>query len=117
MNMEKYCRINLFDLQLEGKKILTDFSLSFDGKNSICLLGESGSGKSLLLRTLYKNTQLLDTNGTYEFYFLEGKEVKDWKSEINYEHLDTSWQRFLNKNLKSTSHLNCPNALVLELLK
>ena len=117
MNMEKYCRINLFDLQLEGKKILTDFSLSFDGKNSICLLGESGSGKSLLLRTLYKNTQLLDTNGTYEFYFLEGKEVKDWKSEINYEHLDTSWQRFLNKILKGTSHLNCRYALVLKLLK
>ena len=33
--MEKYCRINLFDLQLEGKKILTDFSLSFGGENSI----------------------------------------------------------------------------------
>ena len=31
--MEKFCHIKLFDLQLEGKKILQDFSLSFDEKN------------------------------------------------------------------------------------
>ena len=117
MNMEKYCHINLFDLQLDGKKILTDFSLSFDGKNSICLLGESGSGKSLLLKTLFKNSRLIDTNGSCEFYFLEGKEFLDWKAEIDFEHLDSSWQKFLNNFLKGTSYVNCRYALVLKLLK
>ena len=114
--MEKYCRIKLFDLQLDGKKMLTDFSFSFDGKKAICLLGESGSGKSLLLKALNKNPNLFETNGQIEYYFLEENKNLNWQEIVNFDNLDNEWQSFLNKFLKTNKYLSLKIALILKII-
>lgn len=115
--MEKFCRINLFDLQLNGKKMLSDISFSFDEKNSICLLGESGSGKSLLLKALYKNKNLINTNGQIDFYFLEESNNLNWQNQVNYSNLLQNWQIFLNDFMKNEKNLKIKISLILKLLK
>ena len=99
--MEKFCHIKLFDLQLNGEMLLNDFSLSFVSLKSVCLLGESGSGKSVLLRALAKNPSLFQTNGKISFYFLESLDARDWKTEINFQNFDLETKEYLEKFLKS----------------
>lgn len=115
--MEKFCHIKLFDLQLEGKKILQDFSLFFDEKKSVCLLGESGSGKSLLLKSLLKNPNLFEVQGKIAFYFLESEKSSNWKNDINYENLSLEWKQFLDSFLADKINFEKRYALVLKLLQ
>ena len=102
---------------MEGKKILQDFSLSFDDKKSICLLGESGSGKSLLLKSLLKNPTLFEVKGKIVFYFLESMKSFNWKKDVNYENLSLEWQQFLEHFLVSKKNFEKKFALVLKLLQ
>ncbi len=115
--MEKFCHIKLFDLQLDGKKVLQDFSLSFDEKKCVCLLGESGSGKSLLLKSLSKNSHLFLSNGKISFYFLEGKETTNWKKDLHYETLSLDWQNFLEQFLSKKRGFEKRFSLALKLLE
>lgn len=115
--MEKFCHIKLFDLQLDGKKVLQDFSLSFDEKKCVCLLGESGSGKSLLLKSLFKNSHLFLSNGKISFYFLEGKETTNWKKDLRYETLSLDWQNFLEQFLSKKKGFEKRFSLALKLLE
>lgn len=68
--MEKYFVVQNLNLVVQNTKIIED--LNFNISSSVCLLGESGSGKSLLLKSLLK-TKKYETNGTVSFYLGEKK--------------------------------------------
>lgn len=109
--MNKYWKIDNFDLKIQDKIILVGFSL--DLHESTCLLGESGSGKSLLLKELIKNKNYV---GTVSFYFGETKMSRDWKEEVHYTQLDHSIQRFLDVFLEPTKSFQYKYAIVLKIL-
>lgn len=118
MYMEKkYCHIEPFNLRLFGRTILEDFACDFDKNSAVCLLGESGSGKSLLLKTLFKNSSLIQSNGRVLFYLLQKKDASNWQEEIASLHLDVTWKRFVQKIMKVSTHLEYRFAFVLTLLE
>ena len=99
--MDNYCKIYLFDLQLSGNNLISDYSLDFSHYHNVCLLGESGSGKSLLLKALYKNANLFDSNAKIAFYFLEKENAADYRLTFQYDSLTKKEQTFLDNFLKS----------------
>lgn len=109
--MNKYWKIDNFDLKIEDKTILAGFSLDFC--ESTCLLGESGSGKSLLLKELVKNHNYI---GNVSFYFGEAKASKNWKEEVHYSQLSQVVQNFLDIFLEPTKSFAHKYAIVLKLL-
>ena len=109
--MNKYWNIDNFDLKIQDKTILADFSVDFH--ESTCLLGESGSGKSLLLKELVKNKNYV---GNVAFYFGETRICGNWKQEVSYSQLDKNVQFFLEKFLETTKSFPYKYAIVLKIL-
>ena len=109
--MNKYWNIDSFDLKIQDKTILANFSVDFH--ESICVLGESGSGKSFLLKELVKNKNYV---GNVSFYFGENVSCKDWKEELSYSRLEQSTQKFLTDFLEPTKSFGYKYAIVLKIL-
>ena len=66
--MEKYFVAVNYNLVFHGLTMIEN--LNIDLQTSCCLLGESGSGKTMLLKSLLKNKNY-DANGTVSFYLKE----------------------------------------------
>ena len=109
--MNKYWNIDNFDLKIQDKTILANFSV--DLHESTCVLGESGSGKSLLLKELVKNKNYI---GNVSFYFGETKTSSDWKEELSYTKLEKDIQKFLDEFLEPTKSFSYKYAIVLKVL-
>lgn len=112
--MEKYFRVGQFNLKLEDKVMISSFELNL--RQSTCLLGESGSGKSLLLKKLVSDSSLYNTNGTVRFYFGESKKVENWKNTFHYSQLSFPYQKFLDSFLTDSFAMGNKLAIALKLL-
>lgn len=113
--MNKNLLINNFDLVIDGKTMLSDFSVCLESKQSVCLLGESGSGKSLLLKGVLSNKAWVSSYKV-EFYLGETKLVKNWKEEFHFDELNENWKNFLNQFLKRDDNFSYRCAIVSKLL-
>lgn len=115
--MNKYWIIKKYHLNLEGKLMLADFSLTLTNQSMVCFLGESGVGKSILLRSLLASQEQIETNGKTEFYLGETKNVKNWKEEFCYANLSVEWQSFLTEFLSNQEYYSIRCAIVSKLIK
>jgi len=113
--MEKFLKILDFDLKIEEKSLLSHFSLHLE--ESTCILGESGSGKSLLLRKLSKDSSLYSTNGKVSFYLGDTKPVTNWKNFLSYSSLPLSYQRFCDAFFQNKKQIDLKCALLYSLLE
>lgn len=112
--MDKYFKIRQFNLKLDDKVMISSFDL--DLQQSTCLLGESGSGKSLLLKKLVSDSSVYDTNGVVRFYFGESKKVDNWRDTFGYSQLPLEYQRFLDSFLANPFAIGNKLAIVRKLL-
>ena len=94
--------------------MISSFELNL--RQSTCLLGESGSGKSLLLKKLVSDSSLYNTNGTVRFYFGESKKVENWKNTFHYSQLSFPYQKFLDSFLTDSFAMGNKLAIALKLL-
>lgn len=115
--MNKYWNIKNYNLELEGKIMLANFSLSLNSNSMVCFLGESGSGKSLLLKKLLSSQDQWETNGSTAFYLGEVKNIKSWKDEFSYDQLNLEWQTFLTKFLMNQENLSIRCAIISKIIK
>ncbi len=113
--MENFLYVNNFDLQLDGRVLLS--SLSFSLEKSICLLGESGSGKSLLLRYFASHSSCYNTDGKVSFYMKERHRTSHWKEDFNYFNLDSYTQVFLDAFFQNKEYIEIKCSLVLKILE
>ncbi len=112
--MELYFEILPRDVWVQKTLLLKSFPFLFH--ESTCMLGESGSGKTLFLKELKKNKNYR-TNGTVDFYFGKLTSIKNWKSKIHYEMLDTEDQFFCDVFFQNGKQIGQKCGLVLKLLK
>lgn len=115
--MNKIIQIKNYKLELNGKQMLNDFSVCLNSGEAICVLGESGSGKSLLLKSLIANRDKWAATGKISFYLGETVNVKDWKEEFQYKSLDKNWQDFLNIFMANATNLSIRYAVMLKVLE
>lgn len=78
--MKKRLYIKPFDLKADDVLLIEDFSIDFSDIQSICLLGESGSGKGVLLKTIRKYSP-----DCVSFYLGEESSTKNYQKELSYE--------------------------------
>ena len=83
-------------------------NLNFVSDKHICLLGASGSGKSLLLKEFKQSSNFANSS----FYLDEREKIDDWQSYFSYEKLDEEKQLFLRKLYSSKENIEIKNALV-----
>ena len=91
MSMEKKLYIKPFDLKIDNNLLMEDFSIDFTNLNSICLLGESGCGKSVLLSTLKKYSPK-----GISFYMLEDSKNQDYIKELKYHSLNSEQKELVD---------------------
>jgi len=106
-------KMNNVNVAIMDKVLLSDFSFSFH--ENICVLGESGSGKSYLLKTIFQNIPLEYVSST-EFYFGELKTVKNWKSVLDFDSLSEDYQKFFRQFFENGQNIDLKCALCLKLL-
>lgn len=109
--MKQCLKVNYLDILVEKKTLLSGFSCSFD--QFICILGESGSGKTFLLRELYS---IYSGDSKIEFYFGDVNTVSNWKEEVGYSFLNSSYQLFLDAFFKNNQYISEKCALVTHLI-
>jgi len=112
--MEKFFKINSMDLKINSQLLLASFSMDF--QESICLLGESGSGKSKLLQSLKEHSNY-ETNGKVVFYLGEKVNVSNWMECICYSSLPTIYQSFCDSLFINKKNIEMKCAFVLKLLE
>ncbi len=109
--MRGILNIEDINVKVEDKVIINHFSCVFD--KFICVLGESGSGKSLLLQNL---KEIFSKYSFVEFYFGERKSVFDWKEEIDYFNLNEDFQFFCNQFFSNGQFLEMKCMIIAKLL-
>ena len=105
--MEKKLEIKPFDLKIDDSLLIQNFSLAFFERQSICLLGESGCGKTILLKTL-KNV----SPSSITFYL--GEELEQ---EVDESRLDSETKVFVQEFLKNKGYLEKKQALLSKILE
>jgi len=113
--MDKYFNVLNLDLSIDNRLMLSSLSFSLD--KNVCILGESGSGKSLLLKKLLADSSSYQTNGNVSFYLGEGKKIVDWKKEFSFSSLENEIQLFLETFFKNQENLEKKYALVKKILE
>lgn len=112
--MEKFFKIFDCDFKIEDKILLPHFS--FDFQKSTCLLGESGSGKTLFLKTLSENSSYYSTNGKVSFYLGEVSFVSNWKTTLSYSSLPSEYQKFCDAFFHNKKFIDIKCSILLCLL-
>lgn len=89
--MNEILKINGLNVFVNDKLLLSNFS--FEMKSFLCVLGESGSGKTCLLKQIIQYIPI-EVSPFCEFYFGEEEKVSDWKKFLNYEEMSEDFQLF-----------------------
>lgn len=102
---EKYLSVKNLSIVKGGRIILQNFSMSLNKGESICLLGESGSGKSLI----FDNIKSLENNvflvGSLDSYNLEKMDINTWKGELHYSLQTDDVKKFLDSFFKNKKYV------------
>lgn len=101
--METVFKIIPRDVKIENRVILQSFS--FDFQTPICLLGESGSGKTLFLKSLKENKNY-ETNGKVSFYLGSSIKIENWRQELDFAKLEKKEQDFCIHFFKNKENMN-----------
>ncbi len=99
--MDKYFLFKNCNLMFDNKVMISSFDIQLDC--NVCLLGESGTGKSMLLKYIVSHSDLYQTNGKVSFYFGESKNLDNWETFFSFEKLDFDTQEFLKNFLKDAT--------------
>lgn len=108
--MEKYLICNNLSIEKNGRVLLQNFNMSIHSGDSICLLGESGSGKSLLFQEITNLSSGVSLMGSLNFYFSNQDSKTDWKKALLYSKQNEFVQKFLLaffKNKQNIEHKIC----------
>lgn len=106
--MEKYFLVRHFNVLVNDKVMIHD--LSFSITKSMCVLGESGTGKSKLLKELQK---VRDYKGVVSFYLGQTSSIK---SNLSLEESDSYTKEFLELFLSNKKNLGYKYALLSKVL-
>ena len=106
--MEKFFLVRHFNVLVNNKVMIHD--LSFSITKSMCVLGESGTGKSKLLKELQK---VRDYKGVVSFYLGQTSSVK---SNLPLEERDSYTKEFLELFLSNKKNLGYKYALLSKVL-
>lgn len=99
--MKKYLNLNNLEIKIEDKTILSNFSIT--AKENTCILGESGSGKTLLVQHIKKMITTSNIDMNIDFFLNKPLQVTNWKKEINYENKTKTEKQFFSNFLKSNN--------------
>ena len=105
--MEKKLYIKKFDLKLDDVLFVSDFAIDFNHYQSVCFLAESGSGKSVLLKTIQKYSPSCVT-----FYLGEESAFDNYKKELNYHHRSAKEKQLIDLVCKNSFALKKKIALL-----
>ncbi len=105
--MEKRLYIKPFHLKVNNSVLIENFSLDFEGKRSICLLGESSSGKSYLLATLKRYSP-----SSIGFYFKEESATENYYKELSYQGREKNAQNLIDSLCRNGQFISYKIALL-----
>jgi len=113
--MNKFWKVDNFVLNVDEHVLLNDFSLTFLQGQSVCVLGESGTGKSLLLKQLLNMQKQWQTNAKVVFYL--GESLPGNNSKDLFDNLDIKWEEFSQEIFRNKKNLTFKYALLTKLLQ
>ncbi len=110
-----YLQCDDLTIKKNNRIFLNSFDFKLKKGRSVCILGESGCGKSLLLKEFCKKRKCITINGKFESYFLDKSKDTDWKKELNYNE-NKKYQKLLKSLFKNEKKIDYKIALMKKVL-
>ena len=97
MNSEVVIHLRNLKIQQQKNLILDDVNLQVKKGEFIYLVGKTGSGKSSLLRTLYRDIKLNDGEGTivgFDIHKIKTRKIPHLRRKLNFEEIFPQLTKF-----------------------
>lgn len=109
--MNKINGVVNYNLIVDNQVLLKN--LSFVLNKHICLLGASGSGKTLLLKKFFENPDFQNCS----FYLGEEKIVDNWRDYFSFEQLDNESKLLLTKLYANRENMEIKHGFVCKIME